>query len=287
MRDLCEVASLERPACSAVFPVSAQARIIAGVDIGFLVGSRLVEDFGRTHRGISLAVHGGIGSAATLRAVADGLAAVGLVSRALRDPEKGWGLTILPYATTAIVCGVHPAVPDDDITGSDLLRIYQGIRTHWRDGRAIALLTREPGSGSIEALEQAVPGFAAAYKVSRQAGLATTLYSDQEMHRVLARTPAGLGLTDLGAMADQHLPIKPLRFEGVLPTLANLRTGSYPLLKTLAFAFVEKRLPEAAAAFLEFVQSPAGVKVLQAMGCLPAAEGDSMLVGAGRERNVA
>jgi hypothetical protein len=55
-----------------------------------------------------------------------------------------------------------------------------------RDGCAIALLTREPGSGSIETLEHAVPGFAAAYQASRQAKRATTLHSDQEMSRILA-----------------------------------------------------------------------------------------------------
>ncbi len=285
MRELCEVASMERPAPAEFQAASVPALTIAGVDTGLRVASALVEGFGRTHRSASLAVNGGIGSAATLRAVADGLVSVGLISRALREPEKAWGLTILPYARTAIVCGVHPTVAEDDISGSDLVRIHQGIKTHWRDGRAIALLTREPGSGSIEALVHAIPGFAAAYQASRQAKRATTLYSDQEMNRMLARTPATLGFTDLGAMADQQLPIKALRFDGVLPSLASIRTGSYLLVKTLAFAFVEKKLPGNAVAFLEFVRSPDGEKILRGKGCLPATDGSPLPAGVGPGRD--
>jgi phosphate transport system substrate-binding protein len=281
MRELYEATSMARSVRAEIPAPAPQAPIIAGVGTGLLVASALVEAFGRTRRGGTLAVHGGIGPAATLRAVADGLVAVGLISRALRDQEKCWGLTILAYARTAIVCGAHPTVAEDDITGSDLVRIYQGVTTHWRDGRAIALLTREPGSGSIETLERAVPGFAAAYQASRQAKRATTLYSDEEMNRVMARTPATLGFTDLGAMADRHLPIKALRFNGVLPTLASVRAGSYPLVTTLAFAFVERGLPDEAAAFLEFVRSPDGEKILLARGCLPATDGSPIRVGAG------
>ena len=286
MRELCDVAPVDRPARAAPQAPSSHAPIIAGVGTGLLAAATLVEAFGRTRRGVTPTVHGGIGSAATLRAVVDGLGAVGLGSRALRDPEKVGGLTILPYARTAVVCGVHPTVAKDDITGSDLVRIYQGSTTHWRDGRAIALLTREPGSGSIEALEHAVPGFAAAYQASRQAKRATTLFSDEEMNRILARTPAALGVTDLGAMADQHVLIKPLRFDGVPPTLASIRAGSYPLVKTLAFAFVEKRLPENAVAFLEFVRSPEGEKILRSRGCLPATEDSPMPAGAGPGRDL-
>jgi phosphate transport system substrate-binding protein len=282
MRELCEAASTERPGHAAVQAPPAHAPIIAGSGTGLLVASSLVEAFGRTHPRDPISLHGGIGSAATLRAVADGLVAVGFVSRALRGPEKAWGVTILPYARTPIVCGAHPTVPEDDITASDLVRICQGARTHWCDGRTIVLLTREPGAGSIEALEQAVPGFTAAYQASRQAKRVTTLYSDPEMNRVLARTPGGLGFTDLGTLLDLQLPIKVLRFNGALPTLANIRSGAYSLVKTLAFAFVEERLPDSAIAFLKFVRSKDGEKILRARGCLPATEGRPSPAGMGR-----
>jgi hypothetical protein len=94
-----------------------------------------------------------------------------------------------------------------------------------------------------------------------------------------------LGLTDLGAMTDQQLPIKALRFDGALPTLASTRTGSFPLVKTLAFAFAEKRLPDSARAFLEFVRSPEGERSLRARGCLQATEGSPMSAGVGAGRD--
>ncbi|MBI2875544.1 MAG: sensor histidine kinase [Candidatus Tectomicrobia bacterium] len=39
------------------------------------------------------------------------------------------GLTVRPYAQTAIVLGAHPTVADDGITVEDLVRIYQGTKS--------------------------------------------------------------------------------------------------------------------------------------------------------------
>jgi phosphate transport system substrate-binding protein len=246
--------------------------VVAGSGTGLIATSLLVEAFEQVHPEIRMAVHGGIGSAAILRAVSDGLVDVGLVSRNLRDRKGANGLSVLPYARAAIVCGVHPTVADDEITSTDLLQICQGEKTHWRDGREIVLMTREPGARSIEVLEQNVPGFMVAYQASRLSRRSITLYSDQEMNRVLARTPAGLGFTDLGVLTGQHLPIKLLRFNGVSPTPANIRSGLYPLVMTLAFAFMRERLQDSAFTFLEFTQSREGEKILRSNGYLPVSE---------------
>jgi phosphate transport system substrate-binding protein len=249
--------------------------VAAGSGTGLLATSLLAEAFEQSHPGIRIAVHGGIGSAATLRAVSDGFVAVGLLSQCLRDRAKTQGLTVLPYARTAIVCGVHQTLAEDEITSAELVQIYHGVKTYWRDGREIVLLTREPGASSIEVLEQQVPGFTAAYQASRLYGHSITLYSDQEVNRVLARMPSGLGFTDLGILTGQHLPIKVLRFNGVLPTPSNIRSGLYPLVKTLSFAFVREKLSDTAVAFLEFAQSKVGEKILRANGYLPVSIGQA------------
>jgi phosphate transport system substrate-binding protein len=249
--------------------------VAAGSGTGLVATSLLAEAFEQSHPEIRIAVHGGIGSAATLRAVSDGFVAVGLLSRCLRDREKTQGLTVLPYARTAIVCGVHQTLAEDEITSAELVQIYHGVKTYWRDGREIVLLTREPGASSIEVLEQEVPGFTAAYQASRLYGHSITLYSDQEVNRVLARMPSGLGFTDFGILTGQHLPIKVLRFNGVLPTPGNIRSGLYPLVKTLSFAFVREKLSDTAVAFLEFAQSKEGEKILRANGYLPVSIGQA------------
>ena len=99
------------------------------------------------------------------------------------------------------------------------------------------------------------------------------------MNRVLSRTPAGLALTDLGILRGQHLPVEVLRFNGVLPTPTSIRSGLYPLVKTLAFAFMREKLSLAAVAFLEFAQSKVGEKILRANGYHPVAQGRQEAIG--------
>lgn len=243
--------------------------VVAGSGTNLPLIRLLAEAFGRAHPASTIKVPDSIGSSGGIRAAADGAVAVGLISRPLKKSEEGLGLTVLPYARTALVIGVHPSVPDDEISFEDLVNIYRGTKTRWQDGQEIVVLTREPGDSSLEVLERVVPGFKEAYDESQRAKRWTTLLTDQEMHRVLARTPFAIGLTDSGFLVADHLPIKPLKVNGVPPTPADVRIGRYTLVKALSFVFRKENLPPAAEAFLEFVRSREGERILTANGYLP------------------
>ena len=246
-----------------------QPLTLAGSGSNLPISRLLAEAFRPTHPEITIDIPASIGSTGGVRAAAEGAIAVGLISRPLRDREKGLGLTVVPYARTAAVIGAHPSVADDGITFEDLVNIYSATKSRWKDGREIVVLTREPGDSSIEVLERVVPGFREAYAESQKAKRWTTLLTDQEMNKVLASTPYALGLSDMGAITAERLPIKVLRVNGVPPTPKNVRSGRYPLVKTLAFVFLQENLPAGARAFLEFVRSREGRKILEANGYLP------------------
>ena len=90
------------------------------------------------------------------------------------------------------------------------------------------------------------------------------------MEQVLARTPHTIGFVDIGTIAAERVSsIKVLRFNGVSPTLENVSNGKYPLVKDLAFVFRKDRLPDNAKAFLNFIQSREGEKILRANAYLP------------------
>lgn len=243
--------------------------VFAGSGSNLPIARILTEAFRRIRPEIKIEVPASIGSTGGIRAVAEGTVAAGLISRPLREQEKGLGLTVLPYARTAIVIGTHPSVADDGITFDELAAIYRGMKTRWRDGREIIVLTREPGDSSIEVLEREISGFREAYAESQRAKRWTTLYTDQEMNRVLARTPHALGLSDTGVITAEQIPIKALKVNGVPPTPENVSSGRYPLVKTLAFVFQKDKLPAGARAFLDFVLSKEGGKILRANGYLP------------------
>jgi len=249
---------------------SAAPPVIAGSGTNLPITRLLVEAFGRLRPGIKIEVPASIGSLGGIRAAADGAIAVGLISRPLKAEEEGLGLTVLPYARTAIVIGAHPTVADDGITFDELVQIYKGAKTRWKDGREIIVLSREPGDSSIEVLAREVPGFAEVYAESQRAGRWLTLFTDQEMLAALAKTPYAIGLADLGAMTSGRLPIRALKVNGVPPAPDTVLEGRYPLVKTLAFVYRSDRLPADAGAFLEFARSREAEKILKANGYLVA-----------------
>lgn len=229
----------------------------------------MVKKFKQTHPEIKVDVPESIGSSAAIKGTAEQAIAVGLISRPLKDKEKKLGLTVVPYARTALVIGAHPTVFDDGITSKELVKIYQGTKSRWQDGQEIVVLTREPGDSTITVLEQNIPEFKQAYAESQKNQHWATLYSDQEMNQTLARKPHAIGLSDMGAITTERLPIKALKLNGVSPTLENMTSGKYPLVRTLSFVFFKDKLPAKAKAFLDFVQSKEGEKILSANGYLP------------------
>jgi phosphate transport system substrate-binding protein len=259
--------SFGRPG-AALGQASSAPLIFAGSGTNLPITRRLVDAFMRKHPEVKIEVPPSIGSTGGIRAAADGAITIALTSRPFRESEQGLGLVIGPYARTALVLVAHPSVPDDALSFQDLVRIYRGQKATWADGRTIVVLTRELGESSIDVLFDTVPGFKAAYLESFRDRLWTVLASDQEMNRAVVRIPGSLGLSDMGAIVSERLPVKVLKVNGIAPTTANVADGRYPLVKTLCFVYRERNLPPAAKAFLGFVQSGEGAKVLKAQGYL-------------------
>jgi len=242
---------------------------MAGSGTNLPITRALVQAFEQSHPELKIEVPSSIGSKGGIQAAAEGAITLGLASRPLKAKELALGVSAVPYAKTAVVIGVHPSVRDNNITFDDLVNIYRGSKTQWRDGREIIVLSREPGDSSNEVLEEQVPGFQFVYEQSQQAKRWITLFTDQDGNRALASTPYAVGLSDLGAITVEQLPIKPLKVNGIAPTLENLQTGQYPLVKTLFFVLPPTELPADVQAFIDFVGSDEGAKILRANGYLP------------------
>ena len=250
-------------------PAPGPPLVFAGSGTNLPIVRVLAKAFQRSHPGVAIDVPPSIGSASGIRAAAAGAIAIGLISRPLKENEKGLGLEALNFARTPMIIGVHPSVTEDNITFEEFLDIYRGKKGKWKDGREIVVLTREPGDSSIDALVKGVPGFNAVYEESRQAKRWSILYKDLVMNETLAKTSAAIGLSDLGSVVIEKHAIKPLKVNGVAPTLTNLAGGKYPLHKILTFVYRKDRLPAGAGYFIDFVRSKEGEKILKANGYLP------------------
>ncbi|KAF0219877.1 MAG: phosphate transport system substrate-binding [Geobacteraceae bacterium] len=243
--------------------------VFAGSGTNLPIVRILAEEFQKRHPEIHIEVPASIGSTSGIRAAADGAIALGLISRPLKENEKGLGLEVATYARTPLIIGVHQTVAEDNISYAEILDIYRGKKNRWKDGRDIVVLTRESGDSTIEVMEKGVPGFKEVYDESQKAKRWTPLLKDLEMNQTLAKTPHAIGFSDLGALTVERHKIKPLKVNGVAPTLKNLQNGIYPLAKPLMFVFHREKLPATAKEFLAFVHSKEGAKIMKANGYLP------------------
>ncbi len=266
-----DVVRVKNPLTPTVEP-SSRHLVFAGSGVNLQIVRLLAEAFKQSHPDEfqKIDVPTTIGSTGAIQAVADGAITVGLISRPLKDQEKKLGLTVVPYAQTATAIATHPSVAEDGITSSELIQIYKGTKSHWQDGQRIVVLSREEKDSSIVLLEKKIPKFKEVFADSNHARFWSILYTDRDMEQVLARTPHTIGFVDIGTIATERVSsIKILRFNGVSPTLENVSNGKYPLVKDLAFVFRKDRLPDNAKAFLDFIQSREGEKILRANAYLP------------------
>ena len=243
--------------------------VFAGSGTNLPIIRVLARAFQRSHPGITIEVPAIIGSTSGIRAAADGAIAIGLISRPLKENEKGLGLDVVTYGHTPLVIGVHPSVAEENISYAGIIDIYRGKKRNWKDGTEIIVLTREPGDSTIEVLTRSVPGFREVYEESLKAKRWAVLLNDLDMAQFLAKTPHAIGFSDLGALTIEQHRIKPLRVNGVAPTLKNAQSGRYPLVKPLMFVYHKEKLPPAAREFLTFVRSQDGASILRANGYLP------------------
>jgi len=245
------------------------AVVVAGSGTCIPVVRLLAREFQRSRPGVRVTVPPSIGSAGGVKAVVDGAVEIGMVSRPLKGDESARGLVYRPFARTAVVFAVSSSVSDTDLSYEDIVAIYRGVRTRWKNGRKIVVLTREPGDSAIAVLREKIPGFREAYEESHEKKFWAILYTDQEMNQTLARARDVLGVTDRGAVILEALPVRMLSLNGVAPHDDNVRSGRYPLFKTLAFVHRRGGLSPAARSFLEFVHSAKGRTLLKKYGYLP------------------
>jgi phosphate transport system substrate-binding protein len=243
--------------------------VAAGSGVNLGITRLLANAFSKKNPHIIIDVPGSIGSRGAIKAVADNAIPLGLISRSLQGEEKALGLMAIPYARVAIVIGVHPSVAEDNITSEELIAIFAGKKTHWADGSNIIVQAREKSDSGFLVLKNNIPGFKEVYEKSHEAKRWTLYFTDQEANQALATVPKAIGVSDLGMISTEHLPIKVLNLNAISPQSKNIVSGIYPLSRQLAFIFKKGNLSEEMKAFFAFVFSEDGRKILLENGYTP------------------
>jgi phosphate transport system substrate-binding protein len=209
-----------------------------------------------------------IGTAGALREIGEGTARMGRIGRPLKPEERERGLTYVPLGRDAVVFVAGAGVTLNNVTREQMVGAYSGRFTDWRElgGKPgpIRAVGREVTDASRQVLDRDLPGFA---NVQFHEGV-KIVHLDPHLIELLDRFPTSLGFLNRSALAAAKTRLVIFSLDGVAPSPENLKAGRYPLWQEFGLIYKSAALTDAGRAFLQFIQSPAGSRILQDHGVL-------------------
>ena len=146
-----------------VLTASSEDITIVGTGDGTAILQAVGEAFHRLNPEVTITVPPSIGTEGGIKAVGRDENVLGRVARAIKESEKPYGLTYIPYAKVPTVFFVNPSVRVADLSTQQILDIYRGATTNWQEvggsDTKIKVITREKGDSSLAILRKFFPGF--------------------------------------------------------------------------------------------------------------------------------
>jgi phosphate transport system substrate-binding protein len=171
----------------------------------------------------------------------------------------------LELGRTPFVVAVGGAVAVTGLTSAELVEIYAGRTTAWRDGSRLRLILRSKGDSDTERLRAISPAMSQALDASLARAGITIAPTDQDAADAIESIPGAVGTTTLLLIRAEGRSLKPLALDGVVPSLKSLVDGSYPYHKQ--YYLVTQGPPAGATQrFLAFLKSPQGREILIRFG---------------------
>jgi len=225
------------------------------------VAERLATEFMKKQPGISITIQGG-GTSVGIKSAANGTVDIGAASREIKPDEPKLVTHLLARDGIALI--IHPNNPVIGLTRDRVVRIFAGEITNWSQvggsSGSITVVAREEGSGTRTAFEEMVMGKTL---ITNKAILQP---SNGALRTSVSSTPLSIGFISLGYIDKT---VKALAIDGVAPTVDNIKSGKYSIVRPLYF--LTKEQPTGLVKeFIDYCLSNEGQKIIEAEGYLSA-----------------
>lgn len=258
-----EVAETEVPAAEeAASDLSGSVTLVGSTSMEKF-SNALAEAFMQKNPGVTVSAEF-VGSSAGIEALLAGSADIGNSSRALKDSEKEGGAVENTVAIDGIAVVVDPANKVVDLKKDDLIAIYTGQVTNWKDlggeDMPIVVVGRESGSGTRGAFEELL-------EIEDKCTYANELDSTGAVMAKVASTPGAVGYVSLDVVDDTVVAVA---LEGVEATADNIKAGNYFLSRPFVMAtkgeIAEQN--EVVQALFEYLASDEGKALVESVGLI-------------------
>jgi len=183
------------------------------------------------------------------------------------------GITFIPVAWDGLVMITSPANPVSSISIKDIWRVYYGRADNWKAlGGNDKAINMYAVAGPLDGVEYALRWLI--FRNGDQRVAVPRVYlNTSKLEEGVTLDPSGLGVSTLSNTAGNP-KLKLLNVEGVVPSTASVRDGSYPLYTPVYVALREDSTNAAAVKeFIAWLETPSARATLLKRQLVPYADG--------------
>ena len=233
----------------------------------------LIAEIGKRFESLYPGVRIDVQSGGSSRGVADtlqGLADIGMVSRAIKEDERD--LSAFPIARDGVCPILHQENPVQALTDEQVVSIYTGKITNWKavggTDKPITVVNKAEGRSTLEI-------FLHYFKLKNVDVKAQVVIGDNEQGvKTVAGNRNAIGYVSIGTAeydSAHGVPIKLLPIGGVAASTETVQKGIFPLSRPLHL--VTRSAPSGLAkAFIEYSQSKAVHDLIRQQYFVPLAD---------------
>ena len=209
---------------------------------------------------VRLTIAGG-GSGVGIKQVGEAMIDIGNAGRKATDQEiESYGLHMVKWAIDGVSVVVNPKNKVKALSSQQLQDIYSGKIGNWKElggeDRSITLYDRDVASGTRSVF------WKKALKKADVSDRANVVVSNGAMKTSIAGDPYGIGYVSVGHIDSTIVPVA---LDGIVPTLENVKNGSYKVARGL-YSMTKGEPAGLAKLLLDYLLSPSGQKIVMDKG---------------------
>jgi phosphate transport system substrate-binding protein len=235
---------------------------VVGTGDGIDLLRAVAASFNEHDQTVRIEIPASIGSGGGIAAVGSGKAVLGRVARGLSDAEIASGIVYEPMARLPSAFFVHPGTGITAVTSDQLIGIYSGRITNWKElggaDQRIRVVRREDTDSTLIVLRASMPGWRDLVLTDKS----KTATSTQEAIETVREVTGAIGFGPYSKPLNEGLAV--LRVDGRHPTDLD-----YPSSVVLALIHMNTITDPDALAFLKFAQSPQARDIITGLGSVP------------------